>query len=284
MQSMGSPNSIDSWDFATTINSPATSTLRHQALEELVAAEEMEEFGNDAVFEMEPEFVMARSLAKQQQLKHPRHEGDTPSVDQPGFDYDLDQEEEGKTEEVSSSTTGSELSRSTTDSTRNTSDPSTPSSSYPVSSSVPTKLDGTRPGTSHSTSYSPDANVHPQPLAHPKPEAKVAPPTPDLPSRGTSPAFGRVSSCPTHQLHPAHSDSDLRKRSKSSNLWKKLKSNLKTTEEKDSSPTERSKLGGLLASASRNTIGRSSKTSGQSFCVYNFSFSDLTWFFSSIGK
>ncbi|KAJ2920280.1 hypothetical protein MD484_g71, partial [Candolleomyces efflorescens] len=261
LQSMGSPNSIDSWDFATTINSPATSTLRHQALEELVAAEEMEEFANDAVFEMEPELVMARSLTKPRQSKNSRHnEGDVPSVDQPGFDYDMDQEEEDKAEEVSSSTTGSELSRSTTDSTQNTTDPSTPSSSYAVSSSAPTKLDRTRE-MSHSTSYSPNADAHPQSLPHPKPGASVASPKPDLPSRGSSPAL--ASSGSAHQLHPAHSDSDLRKRSKSSNLWKKLKNNLKTTEEKDSSPTEKSKLGGLLASASRNAIGRSSKTSGK---------------------
>ncbi|KAJ2928823.1 hypothetical protein H1R20_g8209, partial [Candolleomyces eurysporus] len=267
LQSMASPNSIDSWDFATTINSPATSTLRCQALEELVAAEEMEELANDAIFEMEPELMMTRSLTKQQS-KHPRHERDMSSGDHPEFHFDTTQEEEeeeeeeGKMAEVSSSTTGSELSRSTTDSTRNTSDPSTPSSSYMVSSSASTNADGIKkPDTSRSTSYSPNAHAHPQSSPHSKPGATIVSHTPDLPSPGSSPALSRVSSGPTHQLHSVRSDSDVRKSSKSTNLWKKLKNNLKTADEKGSSSTEKRKLGGLLPVTGKGTIGKSGKSS-----------------------
>ncbi|PPQ62792.1 hypothetical protein CVT24_000486 [Panaeolus cyanescens] len=47
---MASANSIDSWDFATTINSPTTSVYRRRILEELVAAEGPHmEFGRESL-------------------------------------------------------------------------------------------------------------------------------------------------------------------------------------------------------------------------------------------
>ncbi|KAF8971425.1 kinase-like domain-containing protein [Flammula alnicola] len=47
-----SANSIDSWDFATTLNSPTTSVYRRRVLEEFVSAED-QELRTSGVFEME---------------------------------------------------------------------------------------------------------------------------------------------------------------------------------------------------------------------------------------
>ena len=48
-----SANSIDSWDFATTINSPTTSVYRRRVLEDLVSAEDEALLASGGVFEME---------------------------------------------------------------------------------------------------------------------------------------------------------------------------------------------------------------------------------------
>lgn len=242
-----SPNSIDSWDFATTVNSPpGTSTFRHSTLQRLVAEEE------------------ETGTSNWQRKKQNRSLLDPPSsAEHPEFDYGTDNEgEDDKRSAEASSSTASDT-RSLTDSSGSPDGGvSTAPSSYVASSPIAIKgKHGLTVPVNESDSTSSSAtDEHPLSQSLPSPHATViSRHSRPLPSHVTAPALATMfaPSEPLTKVQSAASESDLKGQdsSKRARLWKKLTNNLKPSKNGDA-PQEKSKLGELISSAGRNTIGK----------------------------
>ncbi|EAU93402.1 STE/STE20/FRAY protein kinase [Coprinopsis cinerea okayama7 len=263
LPTVASPNSIDSWDFPTSLMTPTTSVLRYSALEELVAAEDRElalqNQVHDAVFEFDNELTPSTQRFSVDQL---------PKVDEV-------HESDSSSHHLSTSPGTIARSLTSTSGTASTNEVSTAPSSYVAAPSIHSyKKDSSRPSTGYSSSnhsnYDFDSASNPA-------DATI------LPTHKTAPNLSQLSSSHHKKLSSAASDSDLRgldgvKASKS--VWKKFKDNLKRPGTSSSgysaageeSPVSRSLdkasvLSGLFTSVSKSSVtngGRpSTATSGK---------------------
>ncbi|KAJ3536199.1 hypothetical protein NMY22_g6135 [Coprinellus aureogranulatus] len=250
-----SPNSVDSWDFSTTVNSPAGSVFRHITLQRLVAEEE--------------EGVLPPDQWQRKSQRHRFHDPST-SVEHSEFDYGTEDEEEEEDDDKrsteASSTTASDT-RSLADSSSGSPDGgvSTAPSSYVPSSPIAIKgrehlAVAVDEGKGNSTSSSaPDEHPLSQSLPSPH-ETVISRSGKRLPSHETAPALADMFTPlaePLTKIQSAASESDFRSKdsTKRTRLWKKVTSTLKPSKSGGGS-SEKSKLGELISSASRNTIGK----------------------------
>lgn len=228
-----STHSMDSWDFATTVNSPTTSVYRRGVLEEFVREEDIR-LNSEGVFDMDCPKSNGSAAHQLSHVADLESEGDD--------DAEVGREAE-MTDDIPTSSSPSSASASR--------------SSLLSSDAVPSQ-ESSPPNTSAASSYTSPSDLaqrlsaadvagqkEPQSLANEKTLVglrSVLPPA--LPSS--------KSSTTPHKRHGTGSDN-------TSKLWSRLKSNVKprsSTPNEETPKKEKVSMTGMLSSASKTLLSR----------------------------